>query len=87
MAPFFELIHTVINLVTFVIVAQVILSWLLAFDILNLQNDMVRKVWDVLTRLTDPVYSKIRQIIPTFNGIDLSPLIALLVLNLLGSLI
>lgn len=85
--PFVQVIGAIFNIAYFVIIAQVILSWLITFDILNLQNDAVRKIWDVLTRLTEPVYSKIRQVIPTFNGIDLSPLIALLGLSLLSGLL
>jgi len=84
LSPFYWLIHTVIDIVTAVITAQMILSLLLAFDIINLQNDMVRKVWDILTKLTDPLYAKIRQVIPTFNGIDLSPIIALIGLMFLS---
>ncbi len=70
-----------------VIIGQVIISWLLAFNVINTQNDGIRRFLYWLDRITDPIYRPIRAVLPDFGGLDFSPIIVLLVLNLLLSVL
>ena len=71
----------------YVIVAQAILSWLIAFNVINTHNDFVRSVWSALDRMTRPIYAPIRRILPDFGALDLSPMVVLLVIILLRKLV
>lgn len=73
------------------LIAQAIMSWLLAFNVLNYRNKFVRVVWDTTNRVTEPLLRPIRRILPNLGGLDLSPLILVLVIifiqrSLLGPL-
>lgn len=68
-----NLINSLIQLYIYVVIASAILSWLIAFDVLNTRNNFVHKIADLLYRLTEPALRPIRRYIPTFSGIDLSP--------------
>ncbi len=70
----------VINLVVFVIFANVILSWLMAFNVVNAHNPIVRTIWRFTGSLTEPLLSPIRRVIPSLGGIDLSPLVLILII-------
>jgi len=70
-----------------VIIINAILSWLVAFNILNTQNRFVFSVLDTTYKLTDPALNKIRRFIPTFGSIDISPVILILLLMFLRNLI
>jgi len=63
-----------------VIVVQAILSWLVAFNVINTYNDFVRTLLYALDRITAPIYRPIRKILPDFGGLDFSPLVALVVI-------
>ena len=78
MNSLYYLIDTVLNIYQIVIIAWVILSWLVAFNVVNTRNRFVYVVGDALNRLTDPALRPIRGFIPSFGGIDISPLILLL---------
>ncbi len=82
-----ELILTVLWLYTIVIFAMVIMSWLIAFNVVNLNNSFVSQVWYILNRLTEPVLQPIRRILPNMGGIDLSPIVLLLGVYFLQTLI
>jgi len=69
-----------------VIIAQVILSWLVAFNVINTQSNFVRTVLDALERLTAPLYRPIRKIMPDFGGIDFSPIVLILAIQILRKL-
>lgn len=71
----------------YVVFAQAILSWLIAFNVINTHNDAVRGLWNGLQKITDPVYRPIRRILPDFGGLDLSPLVVLLIIFLLRRLV
>jgi YggT family protein len=62
-----------------IIVVQAILSWLVAFNVINTYNDFVRTLLYALDRITAPIYRPIRKILPDFGGLDFSPLVALVV--------
>ena len=76
--PFFSLIDAVLQLYVFVVFAMVIMSWLLAFNVINRHNQFVDIVWRTLGAVTEPVLRPIRKMMPNMGGIDLSPLILLL---------
>ena len=81
------LFNTVIDLVIFLIFAMVIMSWLLAFRVVNPHNQLVNQIERGLKALTDPILVPIRRIIPTLGGLDISPLIAALVLEFIRRLV
>ena len=74
-------IDQVINLYIWVIIAAVIASWLIAFGVVNVRNEAVRFVLQFLNALTEPVFRQVRRIIPPIGGLDLSPLVVLIVLS------
>ena len=77
------LINTVIGLLIFLIIAQAILSWLVAFNVVNVRNGFVYNVVRFLDRVTDPLLRPLRRFIPSFGGIDITPVILLLGLQFL----
>ncbi len=81
------LIVTVINIYQFVLIAAVILSWLVAFNVINTYNQFVAMLGTVLHRLTEPVLGRVRAIIPPMGGLDLSPVIVLILLQVLKVLV
>jgi YggT family protein len=79
MAPIFAIPYMILNVIWFFIVAHFIMSWLISFNVLNLHQPIVSQVWQGLNRILDPIYSRIRQFIPNMGGLDLAPLVALLI--------
>jgi YggT family protein len=77
------LINNLFNLVWWLILASVVLSWLFAFNIVNVNNSTVRQISYGLHRMTEPLLGPIRRILPSMGGLDLSPIILLLVLEFL----
>jgi YggT family protein len=78
-----HLLIVILQLVVWVIIAQVIASWLVAFGVVNTRNRGVYMIIDMLDRVTAPILRPIRRILPPFGGLDLSPLILLLVIDYL----
>jgi len=76
-----------LEILKWTVIVQAILSWLVAFNVVNTQNRFVREVLRVLDRLLEPLYRPIRRILPDFGGIDLSPMVVLLVILLVQKLI
>ena len=72
------LIDRIIDIYVWVIILSAVLSWLVAFDIINMRNRFVYLVSDALNRITEPVYRPIRRFLPDMGGLDLSPLIVIL---------
>ena len=87
MKSIFILLDSVITIYLWIIIINAILSWLVAFNILNTQNRFVFSVLDATYKLTDPALNKIRRFIPTFGSIDISPVILILILLFLRNLI
>jgi len=73
-----QIISILLNVAITVIIVQAIMSWLLAFNVINLQNDMARAVWTTLDALTAPIYNPIRKIMPDFGQIDLTPMVVII---------
>lgn len=78
--PALALLYHLIELYTWVLIIGVILSWLITFKVINLSNQFVRMVYDVVTRLTEPLLSRIRAMLPDLGGVDISPVILILLL-------
>ena len=81
------LIDKVIDIYTWIVIASAIMSWLVAFGVVNVRNQFIRVVVDLLYRLTEPVLRPIRRILPNLGGVDISPVILLLGLFFLRSLL
>jgi YggT family protein len=76
-----QVVDLLLRVVTYIIIGQAILSWLVAFNVVNLHNDFVRSLLTALDRMTAPVYRPIRRILPDFGGLDFSPLVVLLIIS------
>jgi YggT family protein len=75
-----DVVLIILNLYTYVIIAAVIASWLVGFGVINTYNQFARTVLRTLNALTEPVFGPLRRIIPPIGGLDLSPMIALLLI-------
>ncbi|MFY9969908.1 MAG: YggT family protein [Roseiarcus sp.] len=82
-----DIIMVALNLYTWVIIAGAILSWLIAFGVVNIRNDIVRSVWNLFLALTEPFLRPIRNFLPSTGGVDISPIILLLGVMLLERII
>jgi YggT family protein len=80
MQAFLWLIDTLIRLYIWIIIAAVVLSWLVAFNVLNPHNNIVRVIGDGLYRLTEPALRPIRNVMPNLGGLDISPIILIIAL-------
>ena len=78
MYSLFQILMLLISVAKFIILAHVIMSWLISFQVLNLHQPLVGQIWQGLNRLLEPLYSRIRRILPPMSGIDLAPLVALI---------
>jgi YggT family protein len=87
MRALLDVIMVVLQLYTWLIIASAILSWLIAFGVVNTRNDFVRAVYDFLSRITEPALRPIRNIMPNLGGIDISPIILLLIIFFLQRVI
>ena len=83
MGTIYEALMLILNVVWFVMIAHIIMSWLLNFQVLNIRQPMVAQIWYGLTRLLEPVYAPIRRILPQTPGLDLAPLVAFVILLIL----
>ena len=86
MKSIFLLVDSVINIYIWLIIINVILSWLVAFNVLNTQNRFVFAVLNATHQLTDPVLNKIRRFIPNLGSIDISPVVLILLLIFIRNL-
>ena len=87
MKSIFILLDSIITIYLWIIIINALLSWLVAFNVLNTQNRFVYSVLDATYKLTDPALSKIRRFIPMFGSIDISPVILILFLMFLRNII
>lgn len=72
-------LQLILGVVYFIMIAHIIMSWLINFQVLNLQQPVVYQIWQGLNRLLEPIYAPIRRFMPDLGGIDLAPLVALIV--------
>ena len=80
MRALLDVILLALQFYTWVIIAVAILSWLIAFNVINIQNDLVRSIWNGLNALTEPCLRPIRRFMPNMGGLDISPIILLLII-------
>ena len=80
MIAIFYLIHQILKLYSYVVIANVIISWLVAFNILNTSSRFVYAILDFTYRLTDPFLNKIRRFLPNLGAFDISPIVLLLLI-------
>ena len=78
-----DILHILLQLAWWLIIIQAVLSWLIAFNVINTHNDLVRNIWTTLERMTDPLYRPIRRIMPDFGALDLSPMVLLVIVVIL----
>jgi YggT family protein len=83
----FGVLDLLLRVLTYIIIAQAILSWLVAFNVINTYNDFVRSFLNALDRITEPLYRPIRRILPDFGGIDFSPIVVLLLIYIVRILL
>lgn len=83
----FEILDLLLRVLGWIIIIQVILSWLFAFNVLNSGSVGLRRFVDALDKLTAPLYRPIRAVMPDFGGIDFSPLVLLLLIQILRMLL
>ena len=82
-----DMIVIILDLFKWVIIAVVIMSWLVSFNVVNLYNSTARSIWNGLNAVTEPVLRPIRNALPNFNGLDLSPVVVILLIVLIQKLI
>lgn len=79
MTSLFEILLMIIDIARWIILAHIIMSWLIQFQVLNLRQPLVAQLWGGLNALLEPIYSRVRQFLPQMSGLDLAPLVVLLV--------
>jgi YggT family protein len=87
MRAILEVILIVLDLYVWLLIASAILSWLIAFNVVNTRNQFVAAVAEFLYRITEPVLAPIRRLMPNLGGLDISPIILILIIILIQKLI
>ncbi|HEV7334936.1 MULTISPECIES: YggT family protein [Bosea] len=82
-----DVVMLALNLYVWILIASAVLSWLIAFNVVNTRNQFVSSVWDFLYRVTEPALRPIRNMLPNLGGIDISPIILLLGIFFIQSVI
>ena len=80
MTSLLQIVLLAIDIARWIVLAHLIMSWLINFQVLNLRQPLVYQVWTVLQRLLEPLYARLRRVIPSPGGVDLTPLIVLFAL-------
>ena len=83
----YDIIDMILQLLVWIIIALVIISWLVAFNVVNTSSNFVRTLLVGLDRVTAPVYRPIRKIMPDFGGIDFSPIVLILIIQIVRKLV
>ncbi|MEX0304478.1 MAG: YggT family protein [Leisingera sp.] len=78
MVSLFQILMLILDIVWFFIIAHVIMSWLINFQVLNLHQQLVAQIWYMLNRILEPLYAPVRRLMPNMGGIDLAPLVVLI---------
>lgn len=77
MTSLFQILLLILDIAKFIILAHIIMSWLINFQVLNTRQPLVAQLWDGLNRLLEPLYGRVRRLLPQMGGLDLAPLIVL----------
>lgn len=83
MVTLFQALMVILNVIWFIMIAHIVMSWLISFNVLNTRQPMVAQIWYGLNRILEPVYGPIRRILPATGGIDFAPLVLFFILILL----
>lgn len=83
MLTIIQAILLILGVIRFFVIAHFIMSWLIRFEVLNIRQEFVGQVWYGLERILDPIYSRIRRIMPDLGGIDLTPIVVLVGIEIL----
>jgi YggT family protein len=83
----FDIVLLLLRILSIVVIVQVIVSWLVAFNVINLHQPFVRALYTGMDRLTEPLYRPIRKILPDFGGLDFSPIVLLLLIQVVSMLV
>ncbi len=78
MTSLLQILLLILDIAQFIILAHIIMSWLINFQVLNPRQPLVARIWDGLNRVLEPVYGRVRSILPRLSGLDLAPLVVLL---------
>jgi YggT family protein len=78
MQSLYEILMLLLGVAQFIVIAHIIVSWLVQFQVLNIRQPLVGQVWRGLNQLLEPVYSRVRRVLPQMGGLDLAPLVVLL---------
>jgi YggT family protein len=84
---FIDILQMLLWILSWIVIGQVILSWLFAFNVINPSSGFMRGLVQALDRLTEPLYRPIRKLLPDFGGIDFSPLVLLLAIAIVSRLL
>lgn len=87
MLALLQIIDLLLSVLMWIIIVQAILSWLVAFNVINTYNDFVRQLLYALDRITEPLYRPVRKIMPDFGALDLSPMVVLLIIYILRNIL
>lgn len=75
MTSLIQILSAALSLLWFIIIAHIIMSWLVNFQVLNIRQPLVAQIWYGLNRILEPIYSKIRKFLPPMGGLDLAPMV------------
>ncbi len=78
MASLYQILQLLLSILWFFIIAHVVLSWLINFQVLNTRQPLVAQIWYGINRLLEPIYAPIRRVLPNMGGLDLAPLAVLI---------
>lgn len=87
MMSLFQILMLLLGVARFFIFAHFIMSWLISFDVLNVRQPLVGQIWYTLQRILEPIYRPIRNVLPNLGGIDLSPIVALIAIEIIRILL
>jgi YggT family protein len=82
-----DVVLLALQIYVWILIVSAVLSWLIAFNVINTRNQFVSTIWDMVYRLTEPALRPIRERLPNLGGIDISPIILLLLIYFLQSVI
>ncbi|MFC3527801.1 YggT family protein [Paracoccus mangrovi] len=83
MGTLYDALMLILNVVWFVMIVHIIMSWLINFQVLNLRQPLIWQLWNGLNRLLEPIYTPVRNILPNTGGLDLAPLIVFIAIIIL----
>ena len=82
-----QIAEYLLTILWWIILIQAVMSWLIAFNVINTYNAFVRDVWNTLSRILEPIYRPIRRILPDFGALDLSPMVVLIIITIVQSMV